>query len=982
MPDLTLRSSQRLHGFVVDRVEDIPELRSQAVLCTHEKTGARLVHLHNDDPNNLFCIGFRTPVYDNTGVPHILEHSVLSGSRKFPLKDPFKEMLKGSLQTFLNAMTYPDKTIYPVSSQVETDFYNLVDVYCDAVLHPLLSETTFSQEGWHFDAETLTGAIGIKGIVYNEMKGVFSDFRSHVFRRTLSALYPDTTYSFESGGDPEHIPSLTYERFKAFHAAFYHPSNAFIFLYGNIPTATTLAFLEDRYLKEFDRREVDSTVAAQPLWDGPRTVHIEAPSAKEDEGRASVIVCWIFDRAADPVSALLGTVLSRYLLATESSPLRRALVDSGLGEDLDDMTGFDNDLVQSLFSAGLRKTRPEHAPAIDTLVTHTLRKQVEQGLDEELLEGAIRQTEFRLREISDSGHLPHNLMLAERCFRSWLYGGDPLAHLRFEEPLSVIKREKAEGSGFFVHAIRERLLENPHRLLSVIVASSRMGEALGKLTERQAKHLTESFGEKERRTCFELTQRLLENQKKPPSAEALASLPRLNKADLPPQNPKVPTELLSAADVPVYAHPIFSSGIVYLDIGFDLSVVPLDLLRYFPLYSHLISRCGAAGFTFEQMAKRVSLSTGGIGCSDLCAARPERLDDIVCKAVFHGKSLGSRFAEMIDILGDLFCEPKFDDTKLLKDTILEMRNEFNAAVVGNGHVLAGANASSRLSKVDYVIEVLEGIAQLRFLDDLAGLDDVGPAAQRIAELHRVLMNRRGCFASLTADAPQEYVAGVERLLGRLDKKDAPPTVFDFAADGPRKPRGIEISSSVNFVAKAWRLDGLEASNVGPLMIMSKYLSTGFLWEKVRIEGGAYGGKAFASSTHPTFLCSSYRDPNLSATLANFEEALKHVARQLPAHEVDQSIIGTIGLIDSPKAPHRKGLGETYALVCGRTPQYRQAIRETVLRATPQTLAEKAHELQKQNETAVTVLGSSAAFDQAQKDGVQLLREALLAKSRG
>jgi Zn-dependent M16 (insulinase) family peptidase len=213
MPDLTLRSSQRLHGFVVDRVEDIPELRSQAVPCTHEKTGARLVHLHNDDPNNLFCIGFRTPVYDNTGVPHILEHSVLSGSRKFPLKDPFKEMLKGSLQTFLNAMTYPDKTIYPVSSQVETDFYNLVDVYCDAVLHPLLSETTFSQEGWHFDAETLTGAIGIKGIVYNEMKGVFSDFRSHVFRRTLSALYPDTTYSFESGGDPEHIPSLTYERF-------------------------------------------------------------------------------------------------------------------------------------------------------------------------------------------------------------------------------------------------------------------------------------------------------------------------------------------------------------------------------------------------------------------------------------------------------------------------------------------------------------------------------------------------------------------------------------------------------------------------------------------------------------------------------------------------------------------------------------------------------------------------------------------------
>jgi Zn-dependent M16 (insulinase) family peptidase len=969
--------SQHIHGFIVDKTEDITELRSKAVLCTHRKTGCRLIHLHNDDPNNLFCIGFRTPVFDNTGVAHILEHSVLSGSRKFPLKDPFKELLKGSLQTFLNALTYPDKTMYPVSSQVEADFFNLVDVYCDAVLNPLLTETTFYQEGWHFDVEDDDAAIGIKGIVYNEMKGVYSDFRSHVARKTMSALFPDTTYCFESGGDPEDIPSLTYENFKAFHKSFYHPSNAYIFLYGNIPTRTTLQFLHKKYLAGFKRCAVDSEIKQQSLWHEPRRVDITAPSAKEDNGSASVIVSWIFGNATDARTGLLGPILSRYYIGTESSPLRRALIDSGLGEDIDDMTGFDLDLVQGFFSAGLRKTRPEHAERIEKLILDTLRSDIERGMDEQLLEGAIRQTEFHLREITDSGHFPYNLMLAERCFRSWLYGGDPLAHVRFERPLSLLKKEKAKGASFFAEACRKSLLENPHRLVSVVTASSAMGKALGKLTEKQAYRLTQSFGLKEKRMYKDLTERLKNYQKEPPSPQALAALGRLNKSDVPKENREVPTTIDHIDGIRIYAHPVFSSGIVYLDIGFDLSALGRELLMYFPLYSEIISRCGAAGLSYMEMAKRISLSTGALSCSDMCSVMADTIEQIACRALFHSKALSERCDEMIDIMRDLLCEPDLGDEKLIKDTLVEMRNSFNAAVIRNGHLFAASNAASRCTKSRYLTELLDGITQLRFLDGLVKQHETGEIAHRLKELHKIIVTKHNCFLSLTTDTPQQYYKALERLAGHIGGNRPKAAAIRFPRRRLEHAAGIEISSSVNFVAKAWRLDDVAPEQTGLLMLMAKYLSTGFLWEKVRVEGGAYGGKAFSTSAHPSFVCASYRDPNLSKTLQNFDKALEHVAAGLDTDDVDKSIIGTIGVIDHPKAPHSKGLSETIALVCGRSQQYRRRVRAAVLSATPHSLAGIAKRMRDDPSTAIAIVGSANAFDRARTEGVNLLREPLL-----
>ncbi len=968
---------QFIHGFELQRVEAIPELRSEAAVFVHQKTGARLLHLFNEDPNNLFCIAFRTPVYNDTGVPHILEHSVLSGSRRFPVKDPFKEMLKGSMQTFLNAMTYPDKTIYPVSSQVEADYFNLMDVYCDAVFNPLLTQTTFCQEGWHFDTDDPDGPVNIRGIVYNEMKGVFSDFRSHVARKTLSELFPNTTYFFESGGEPEHITDLTYEEFKGFHDQFYHPSNSFIFLYGNLPSEKSLKFLNERYLREFSYRDVDSVIRPQPLWEMPKKATLIAPASKQDDHTASVIISWIMGETVDPQLWLLGSILSRYLVGAESSPLKRALIDSGLGEDLDDMTGFDADLVQCMFAVGLRKTRPGHADTIRKIVFETIEKEVDRGMDEQLLEGVIRQAEFRLREITDSGHFPHNLMLAERCYRSWIYEGDPLSHLKFEAPLDEIKAHKRQGTQFFVNTLKELFLNNNHHLVCTVIASAEEGQKLEKQTEEQVHRLTESFTQEDRKNAYELTKKIREQQMQPPAPEELSKLPKLKKEEVPRENQLVETLRSEIGSVPFFAHPLFTANIVYLDFGFDLTTVPLDLLPYMSLYAEMLTRCGAGDYSYEQMATRVSLNTGGIGSSIVCTTKVGNPDEILLKGIFQGKALVERFENMLAIFEDLFTRPRLEDPKLVKDTLVEMRNDLNAAVLRSGHSFASMHAAARLSRSRYIDEMLDGISQLRFLDALVRKNDMDTVVGSLKRLHDIIINHQGCFLSVTADDPESFKPSLSRFLEKLPRVEVNPQTIPFEPRLDFPNHAIEVSSSVNYVSQAWRLDITDAAEIGQFLLMSRNLSTGYLWEKVRVEGGAYGGMALASSSHPVFACASYRDPNLSSTLKHFLDGLGGLAKKIAADELDQSIIGTIGRMDSPRSPHAKGLGETLALLSERTPEYRQAVRDAILHATPESIAMKATQILDEHRTTVSIIGSAAAFDKAEKEGLQLYREQLL-----
>jgi len=977
VPVQDITEGKIIAGFQLEQIEKIPELRSCAYRFLHKKTGARLIHLFNDDSNNLFSIAFRTPVSDSTGVPHILEHSVLCGSKKFPLKDPFQELLKGSLQTFLNALTYPDKTVYPVSSQVEQDYYNLVDVYCDAVFNPLLTENTFYQEGWHYDIEDIAHPVGIKGIVYNEMKGVFSDFSNHVGRSTISALFPDTTYFYESGGNPEHITDLTYQQFRDFHKKYYHPSNSFIFLYGNLPSEKTLAFLDEKYLSAFEGTLlIDSSISLQKLWDKPRTLTIEAPASEEEDGSASVICAWVFGRSTDPVTAFSGSILSHYLLGTESSPLKRALIDSGLGENLDDMTGFDAELCQCLFAAGLRKCKPENAQKISDIIIDTLRKQAANGLDKELLEGSLRQMEFRLREIT-GGSFPYNLRLADRCYRSWVHDGDAIALLAFEKPLSFIKEEAAKG-GFFEKFIKENLVDNNHRLLSVVKASFAMGKKLEEQSAEQAGRLTANFTQDDKQRCLELTKILKTQQSTPSSPEAAATLPKLTKSDLPGTTKKIPVEKGALCGVESFYHPIFTSGIAYLDIGFDFRGVPSGLLPFIPLYLDLLTICGTEKYSYEQMSKRIALSTGGISTSISCKTKiGSSSEDLFFMAFIHGKALEPRFGELLSILSDLLHRPDLSNRKQIKDLLLEMRNGLNSSIVSSGHSFALTNASSRLSKTRMIDETLGGITQLRFLDSIVKSENYDLVIESCKKLHEFLINRSACVVSLTFDDPSKIKSQLEPFISALPAlsktiEDTLPVCADQS-----KYKGIEISSAVNFVARAWKMSALDAAQNAHLFLLSRNLSTGYLWDKIRVEGGAYGGMAGMSIANPLFTCASYRDPNLEKTLLHFEKGLGEAAHGIAAEKVDQSIVGAIGRIDAPKSPHGEGFGETMDILSGYSEEYRQKFRSALLNATPQDMKDAADRVLSSKEWAVTVLGSQAAFQKAGDEGVMFEREKLV-----
>lgn len=975
IPEQNLKELSYIHGFQLVSIQSVAELHSTAYIFKHQKTGARLIHLYNDDQNNLFSIAFRTPVYNSTGVPHILEHSVLCGSKKFPLKDPFQELLKGSLQTFLNALTYPDKTVYPVSSQVEKDFFNLVDVYCDAVFNPLLTENTFYQEGWHFDVEDINAPVGIKGIVYNEMKGVFSNFSSHVDRKTLSSLFPDTTYFFESGGEPEHITDLTYQQFKDFHSSYYHPANSFIFLYGNILSERSLHFLDNNYLSNFSHIEVDSSIKKQNFWSSSREISIEAPAPKEDDGTATIAMCWLFSDTTDPVTTLAGKILTHYLLGTESSPLKRALVDSGLGEDLDDISGFDSDIIQTVFAAGLRKCDPQNSAKVQKLILDTLKKQCEEGLDKDLLEGALRQIEFSLREIT-GGHFPYNLRLAERCYRSWIYGGDPCAHLAFEKPLSYIKEQHAKGQQYFIDLIRKNLIENNHRLLSTIIASSEMGKKLEQQTEKHAADLTAGISDSLKQQYQSITRTLLEQQKTPPSEQALSSLPKLQKSDLPRYERDIPSEKKTIEEVTVYTHPIFTSGIVYFDIGFDLRAVPQHLLPYLSIYSELITRCGTRKNSYEKMAIRTALSTGGIDSSIICKNHFTD-NNLLFNAFIHSKSLLPRFQEMLDIIKEMLLTPDFNNRKQIHDILLEERNGLHSSVIGAGHQFAITHAASFLSPSRFIDEQLGGISQLRFLDNLVKTDSIDQIIDSLSQLHKIIINRKACVVSITSDNPSAIESQLADFLKTLPCNQMIQSGYKSESNAPLTVKGIEISSAVNFVAQVWKTSQPDPVKSGLQFLLSRFLSTGYLWDKVRVEGGAYGGMASMSISHPIFACSSYRDPNLKATYDHFTSGLMQVISGIQASMVDQGIIGAIGKIDAPKTPHAQGFGETIDQLSGYTKELRQRLRDAIIEATPSALKDTAQSIIDSQQSVKVVLGSEAAFDNAESQGLTIKREPLI-----
>jgi Zn-dependent M16 (insulinase) family peptidase len=937
-PTATLCRGDRLHGFIVSSVTPLPDLRAVAYLLSHEKSGAGLLHLHNEDPENLFTIAFRTPPPDSTGLPHILEHTVLCGSKKYPVKDPFVELLKKSVATFLNAMTYPDKTVYPCASMNEKDFFNIVDVYCDAVFHPLITEKHFKQEGHHLDfvePGNPKSPLTIKGIVYNEMKGALSDLDGIIQHKTGRSIFPDNAYGLESGGDPEAIPDLTYEQFVRFYETFYHPTNGLIFVYGKIPTEKHLVFLDQEYLSNFERLSIDTTINPQSSWREPLHETVPYPVGPNEDGanKAAVVLTFRTNNVTDAITTLSMHLLNDYLLGNAASPLRRALIDSRLGEELAD-SGYFAHQRDTYFCVGLKGTEADRTDTITDLVRTTCSELAERGLDRKKVEATFHRLELSSREIRPR----YPLLMMDRVYRSWLYGADPIDSLRLNEHLAELRKRYEKEPGFLEGLLTEMLVDNPHYTVLTFVPDpefmAKKEAAFRKKMEKDRSGMSPAELERIAKEAEELDAA----QSAPNPPEALATLPRLAVADVPPEPFELPTYLETVADRPFLYTDVFANGIDYLKISFDLRGIDEELVDYLPVYTDALTNMGAAGLDYAAMAEREAACTGGIDAGVSTGGRADDCHFVQPFFVVTAKALASRLPDMLEVLSDrvLLCD--FGDLDRLKDILLQGRIHWHSSVIPSGNQYAALHAGRHLSRNGALAERLGGITQLRMYDHLVAEIDKKPEAivEKLSRIREFLLARGRVIISFVGEQQDRQILDgwLEGFLNEMRNGAPREEKADFTPTLESK-EGIATPADVAFVAKAVPTVSSNHPDAPGLLLLSVHLSYGYLWNEVRVKRGAYGVRASYDSGNGVFSFTSYRDPCVKETLDAFQGVFQHIADEmdLSPPAIEQAIIGTLKALDQPIRP---GQAVGIALsrhVRGETPEFRRRFRKRLLSLT-------------------------------------------------
>lgn len=950
-------------AFELIRDEHIAEVNSQALLFRHIKTGAEVLSLVNDDENKVFGITFKTPPEDSTGIAHILEHSVLCGSRKYPVKKPFVELIKGSLNTFLNAMTFPDKTAYPVASQNLKDFYNLVDVYLDAVFFPLITEDTFRQEGWHYELEEVGSPLVYKGVVFNEMKGVFQSPDAVMRDISQRSLYPDTTYGISSGGDPKAIPDLTYQQFKAFHQTYYHPSNTRAFFSGDDDAAQRLEIL-DAYFSQFERAPVDAEVKLQPRFNAPRQI-VATYAGTKDEGKARdgmVSVNWMIDPPVDRTEALSHGMLSYLLAGNPAAPLRKALTESGLGEGMTG-GGIGSGLRQPMASFGMKGIDPADAGKVEALILSTLEDIAAKGFAPEQLEAAANTFEFSLRE-NNTGSYPRGMVYMFNALGTWLHGGDPLAQLHFEDALTALKDKAAKGH--FANEIRRLFLDNTHRTTVTLSADPEQGAREAAREAEILANVRAGMDEAALKATVAETEKLKALQESVDDPALLARIPTLGLADLPRQSRTVPIEIGQLREARLFYHNLPTLGIIYLDLGFDLHVLDKELLPYLPLFGRALLQTGTSKEDFVSLTQRIGRSTGGIAQHRGLSAR-QGSDGSAAWFFLSGKAVPDKIEEMLAIMGDVLLDARLDNRERFKQMALEEKAGFEARLVPSGNAIVDTRLKSGLTEASWIAEQVGGVSYLGFLRTLvkridSDWDSVAAALKRIRD---TLFNRGRMVVNATADgALWDRARGeIERFLGRLPNGDHP--FADWAIDYAPKSEGLIIPAQVNYVGKGANLRALGFQMTGASSVVLKFLNTTYLWDKVRVQGGAYGGSSRFDLTSGNFSFLSYRDPNLLGTIDAYDGASKALKADIGENDLTRSIIGVIGDVDGYEFPDAKGYSSMWRQLTGTTDAIRQQRRDEILGTTVadfRRMAEAVEAVARHGH--VVVLGGEAAITAA------------------
>lgn len=917
----------------------ISDLNSDGYILKHKKTGAMVTLLLNDDENKVFYIGFRTPPKDSTGVAHILEHSVLCGSRNFPVKDPFIELAKGSLNTFLNAMTYPDKTVYPVASCNDKDFKNLVHVYLDAVFYPNIykEEKIFRQEGWHYEMESIEDELSINGVVYNEMKGAFSSPDDVVEREIMNSLYPDITYGLESGGDPDVIPELTYEEFLAFHKKYYHPSNSFIYLYGNLDGAEYLKFIDENYLSAFDVLEVDSAVGLQAAFDAPKELTKEY-SIMEDESLSENTYLTYnvsMGTSLDKKLYIAMDVLDYVLCSAPGAPVKQALIDKGIGKDV--YSTFESGIYQPYFSVVAKNADEEQKEEFISVIEKVLSKSVKEGLDQKALAAAINYFEFKYRE-ADFGSYPRGLMLGLQALDSWLYDKNaPFMHIEANETYEELKN--SIKSGYFEGLIEKYILKNPHKTIMTVKPVQGLTTKKDKQLHEKLQEYKNTLSKEEQQAIVDKTNALHAYQEEPSSKEALETIPLLTRQDMKKEAAGYVNEVRAVEDTTVLFHDIFTNGIGYLNLVFDLKQVPAKLLPYVGILKSVLMMVDTEHYSYGELFNEINIHTGGIKAVVNTYTNANQMDEYRIMLEIRSKALYEKRDKALELMKEIILTSKFDDTKRLYEIIAESKSRMQATMTGAGHSLALLRTLSYFSPTAAVSEQISGIPQYRLLEDLEkNFDDrKEELVQNLKELSRCIFKPENLLVDYTAT--KEGYPGLEQAVKDLKKELFTDKTehTGFVPELIKKNEAFMTAGQVQYVCRAGNFTDKGLPYTGALKVLKVMMGYDYLWNNVRVKGGAYGCMCnFYKNGDAYFV--SYRDPNLDKTIDVYEKAAEYIKNvKLDERTVTQFIIGAVSELDTPMTPATRGSYSLGGYLTGLSMERVQKERDELLATTQEEL---------------------------------------------
>lgn len=918
------------------RVEDV---QSDGFILRHKKSGARIAILSNNDDNKVFYIGFRTPPEDETGVPHIIEHTTLCGSKKFPVKDPFIELAKGSLNTFLNAMTYPDKTVYPVASCNDQDFKNLMDVYLDAVFNPNITkyEEIFKQEGWHYELTGKDDELKINGVVYNEMKGAYSSPDEVLSSQIYRSLFPDNTYSKDSGGNPEYIPKLTYEAYLDFYHKYYHPSNSYIYLYGDMDVVERLEWLDKEYLSLYDYKKVNSEINKQPAFDEIKNVEAQYSITMDDSQENKTYLSYnrVVGDTLDEMLYQAFDVLDYALVSSPGAPVKQALIDAGIGDDV--YGSYDAGILQPVFSFVAKNANASQADEFESIIENTLKEVVKTGINKEALLAGINSSEFKFRE-ADFGQFPKGLLFGLNCLDSWLFDDmKPFIHL---ECLGTFaKLRKAVDTDYFEKLIQEYLLDNTHGSSVTVKPKRGLGNEREEALAKELSDYKASLSDEEIKKLIEDTEHLKKYQEEPSSDEDLRKLPMLTRADMKKNAmlfSNIEDELL---DVKVVRHDIESNGIDYISFLFDAGDFAQSELGYLGFFTNALGLVSTEKYSYTDLANATNIYTGGISTGT--ASHPDIKDrnNFVFKFEVKLKVLEKNLDKALELMEQMLLSSDFTDTKRLGELVAQIKARLQANLSSSGHLVAAMRSMSSFSRYALYQDELKGIAFYRSICHIEKELSESPksVSDKLAAIAKKLFARNRMLISFTGnnEAYCNAKPSLEKVIAGFDKMSAVGNQAEVHFNTAKE--AFIDASQIQYVAKTgdFICEGYEYT--GALRLLRIILSYDYLWINVRVKGGAYGCmNTFLRSGESYFV--SYRDPNLSDTLDVYDRIPEYIKSFSPdERDMTKYIIGTFSALDTPMNPEAKGSRSLSAYLEGITYEQIQKERNEILNAQPEDI---------------------------------------------